>query len=131
MRSVSAMDIYMIECGKAYMGEEENYCLGQIRRYCSKQWLNLFRSIVECLPYSYLSVWGVSDNYRTLSCGLEAECKFYHSLVVVGCVCARKEEGGVGFHDLRCFNIVTLGKQHQCFITGSQSLLSRYFKAKY
>ena len=44
---------------------------------------------------------------------------------------ASKKEGGMGFRDLRAFNLVMLAKQGWRMVQGNDSLLYRCFKARY
>ncbi|RVW31876.1 Transposon TX1 uncharacterized 149 kDa protein [Vitis vinifera] len=46
-------------------------------------------------------------------------------------LCLRKEEGGLGFRNLRDFNLAMLGKQGWNLITKPDSLIARLFKARY
>ena len=46
-------------------------------------------------------------------------------------MCAPKEEGGMGFHDLRAFNIALLAKKGWRLHTYPNSLFHRVYKAKY
>ncbi|KAB2096496.1 hypothetical protein ES319_A01G111900v1, partial [Gossypium barbadense] len=47
-------------------------------------------------------------------------------------LCVPKKGGGMGFHNLRCFNLALLGKQEWwCLLSNLNSLSSHYFKAKY
>lgn len=46
-------------------------------------------------------------------------------------MCRHKSTGGLGFRDLRDFNLALLGKQAWRFISQPNSLVSRVFKAKY
>ena len=46
-------------------------------------------------------------------------------------LCVRKEEGGLGFRDLRLFNLVLLGKQGWDLLTKPHTLVARVFKEKY
>lgn len=43
----------------------------------------------------------------------------------------RKDEGGLGFHDLQGFNLAMLGKQGWKFISQLDAMVTRFFKAKY
>ena len=45
--------------------------------------------------------------------------------------CVRKEEGGLGFRDLRLFNLALLIKQGSNLLTKPQTLVARVFKEKY
>ncbi|CAN1757082.1 Putative ribonuclease H protein At1g65750 [Linum perenne] len=45
--------------------------------------------------------------------------------------CARKDVGGMGFRDLRSFNLAMLGKQGWKFQTQPDALVTRIFKARY
>lgn len=42
-----------------------------------------------------------------------------------------KLEGGLGFKDLRCFNLVLLAKQGWRLIQRPESLVTKIFKARY
>ena len=46
-------------------------------------------------------------------------------------MCMPKEEGGLGFHDLKAFNLALLAKQGWRLQNGSNSLVHRVFKAHY
>ena len=46
-------------------------------------------------------------------------------------ICTPKIEGGLGFRDLRAFNLALLAKQGWCLQTHTSSLVHRVFKAKY
>ena len=46
-------------------------------------------------------------------------------------LCVRKEEGGLGFCDLRLFNLALLGKQGWNLLTKPRTLVARVFKEKY
>ncbi|CAN1810998.1 Putative ribonuclease H protein At1g65750 [Linum perenne] len=46
-------------------------------------------------------------------------------------ICVRKEAGGMGFRDLRNFNLAMLGKQGWKFLTQPDALVTRIFKARY
>ena len=46
-------------------------------------------------------------------------------------MCMPKDRGGLGFRDLRCFNLALLAKQGWRLQTNSTSLFSRVYKAKY
>lgn len=46
-------------------------------------------------------------------------------------LCKPKREGGLGFHDLRAFNIALLSKQFWRLMTCPDSLMARIFQAKY
>ncbi|RVX23698.1 putative mitochondrial protein [Vitis vinifera] len=46
-------------------------------------------------------------------------------------LCLRKEEGGLGFRNLRDFNLAMLGKQGWNLITKPDSLIARLLKARY
>ena len=46
-------------------------------------------------------------------------------------VCATKEEGGMGFHDLKAFNLAFLAKQGWRFQNNTNSLFYPDFKYKY
>ncbi|XP_073136897.1 uncharacterized protein [Henckelia pumila] len=46
-------------------------------------------------------------------------------------MCVRKEFGGLGFRDLRCFNLALLAKHGWNFITNPNALVSQVFRAKY
>ncbi|XP_019159989.1 PREDICTED: uncharacterized protein LOC109156592 [Ipomoea nil] len=46
-------------------------------------------------------------------------------------LCIPKEYGGLGFKELRAFNLAMLGKQAWRFLTQPQSLVSRVYKARY
>ncbi|XP_031103094.1 uncharacterized protein LOC116006746 [Ipomoea triloba] len=46
-------------------------------------------------------------------------------------LCVPKKFGGLGFKDLRAFNLAMLGKQVWRFLTMPQSLVARVYKAKY
>ena len=46
-------------------------------------------------------------------------------------MCHSKEEGGLGFRDLKSFNLALLAKQGWRLQTNSSSLFSRVYKAKY
>lgn len=46
-------------------------------------------------------------------------------------LCKHKSTGGLDFRDFRSFNIAMLGKQGWRFLTNSDSLVSRVYKAKY
>ena len=43
----------------------------------------------------------------------------------------KKESGGMGFRDLRCFNITMLGKIGWKLCFASDTLVYKIFKAKY
>ena len=43
----------------------------------------------------------------------------------------QKKEGGMGFWDLRAFNLAMLAKQGWRMIQGNESLLHKCFKARY
>ena len=45
-------------------------------------------------------------------------------------LCVRKEEGGLGFHDLRLFNLALLGKQGWNLLTKPHTLVAQVFKEK-
>ena len=45
-------------------------------------------------------------------------------------LCVRKEEGGLGFCDLRLFNLTLLGKQGWNLLTKPHTLVARAFKEK-
>lgn len=42
-----------------------------------------------------------------------------------------KKAGGMGFRDLRAFNLAMLAKQCWRMVQGNDSLLYKYFKARY
>ncbi|XP_031120574.1 uncharacterized protein LOC116023707 [Ipomoea triloba] len=46
-------------------------------------------------------------------------------------LCIPKKYGGLGFKDLRAFNLAMLGKQAWRFLTRPQSLVARVYKARY
>ncbi|XP_019185275.1 PREDICTED: uncharacterized protein LOC109180242 [Ipomoea nil] len=46
-------------------------------------------------------------------------------------LCAPKKYGGLGFKDLKAFNLAMLGKQAWRFLTNTDSLVSRVYKARY
>jgi hypothetical protein len=46
-------------------------------------------------------------------------------------MCRRKEEGGLGFHDLNLFNLAMLARQDWGLIMAPDSLCSQVLKAKY
>ncbi|XP_019195702.1 PREDICTED: uncharacterized protein LOC109189548 [Ipomoea nil] len=46
-------------------------------------------------------------------------------------LCKPKKFGGLGFKDLRAFNVAILGKQGWRFLTNPQSLVARVYKARY
>ncbi|CAN1338589.1 Uncharacterized mitochondrial protein AtMg00310 [Linum perenne] len=46
-------------------------------------------------------------------------------------LCMRKEHGGVGFRDLRGFNLGMMGKQGWRFLADPDALITKIFKAKY
>lgn len=46
-------------------------------------------------------------------------------------LCVRKEDGGLGFRDLKAFNLALLGKQGWKFVSDRDALVTRLFKAKY
>ncbi|XP_031131938.1 uncharacterized protein LOC116033325 [Ipomoea triloba] len=46
-------------------------------------------------------------------------------------LCIPKKYGGLGFKDLRAFNLAMLGKQAWRFLTRPQSLVARIYKARY
>ncbi|XP_031121085.1 uncharacterized protein LOC116024331 [Ipomoea triloba] len=46
-------------------------------------------------------------------------------------LCVPKKYGGLGFKDLRAFNLAMLGKQAWRFLTNPQSLVARIYKARY
>ncbi|XP_031120222.1 uncharacterized protein LOC116023365 [Ipomoea triloba] len=46
-------------------------------------------------------------------------------------LCVPKKFGGLGFKDLRAFNLAMLGKQTWRFLTRPQSLVARVYKARY
>ena len=46
-------------------------------------------------------------------------------------LCVRKEEGGLGFRDLRLFNHALLGKQGWNLLTKPHTLVARLFREKY
>ncbi|XP_031111944.1 uncharacterized protein LOC116015918 [Ipomoea triloba] len=46
-------------------------------------------------------------------------------------LCVPKKFGGLGFKDLRAFNLAMLGKQAWRFLTRPQSLVARIYKARY
>lgn len=43
----------------------------------------------------------------------------------------RKEDGGMGFRDLKAFNLALLGKKGWKFLTNHDGFVTRLFKAKY
>ncbi|XP_031096875.1 uncharacterized protein LOC116001121 [Ipomoea triloba] len=47
------------------------------------------------------------------------------------CLCIPKKYGGLGFKDLKAFNLAMLGKQAWCFLTRPHSLVARVYKARY
>ena len=46
-------------------------------------------------------------------------------------LCVRKEEGGLGFHDLRLFKLALLGKQRWNLLTKPHTSVARVLKEKY
>lgn len=46
-------------------------------------------------------------------------------------MCLPKEKGGLGFRNLKAFNLTLLAKQGWCLQTNSISLIHRVFKARY
>uniref|UniRef100_A0A2N9HN71 Reverse transcriptase domain-containing protein n=1 Tax=Fagus sylvatica TaxID=28930 RepID=A0A2N9HN71_FAGSY len=48
-----------------------------------------------------------------------------------GQLCSHKNEGGMGFRDLHCFNLALLAKQGWRMLTNQQSLFARVFQSKY
>lgn len=46
-------------------------------------------------------------------------------------LCVPKRFDGLGFHNLHWFNLAMVAKQGWRFISSSNSLLARFFKAKY
>ena len=48
-----------------------------------------------------------------------------------GQLCSSKDECGMGFRDLHCFNLALLAKQGWRILTQQQSLFTRVFKSKY
>jgi hypothetical protein len=48
-----------------------------------------------------------------------------------GRLCSPKDEGGMGFRDLHCFNLALLAKQGWRLATQPTSLFSRVFRSKY
>ena len=46
-------------------------------------------------------------------------------------MCTMKEKGGMGFRDLKAFNLALLAKQGWRILTNQNSLVHRIFKAKY
>lgn len=45
--------------------------------------------------------------------------------------CIPKKDGGLGFKDLRAFNLAILGKQAWRFLTRPHSLVARIYKGRY
>ena len=46
-------------------------------------------------------------------------------------ICTTKEKGGMGFRDLKAFNLALLAKQGWRILANQNSLVHRIFKAKY
>lgn len=88
-----------------------------IPSYCVSSFLLMF-SILEELQRMLNSFWWGSSKKTGLNwIGWEK-------------MCVRKEFGGLGFRNLRCFNLALLAKHGWNFMTKPNDLVSQVFRAK-
>uniref|UniRef100_A0A803PW73 Reverse transcriptase n=1 Tax=Cannabis sativa TaxID=3483 RepID=A0A803PW73_CANSA len=99
----------------------------------------LIKSVVQALPSYAMNVFLLP---LEISNDIErAMCKFWWNTskddnkgihwMAWDKLCARKRGGGMGFRNLRDFNLSLLGKQGWRLLTRPQSLAARLFKARY
>lgn len=112
------------------MGGGRNSCLLVGMKCSSKQWLNLSLRILSCFKLPEGLCHDLNVMFQNFWWGHHDKAKKAH-WIYWGKLCTSKDVEGLGFQDLRTFNLALLAKQGWHFLQNLEALISRMFKAKY